>query len=1592
MASKPPRSSSHLRGDLHKPFSWNCVSVATVYATLHNSSCVPHFRKSMAARPALVSTDAAGQRSVSQALFSIIHYLQSVPNPREVLRHNAVSFCVALGLPVGLDDESMDRFLETVLHQATGSPVYDTGTAFLNSERQLQHHHNHPAPSHTAQLHQIQHFTLPGQHPSLPASLQQPSLGYLSAAAAAVAHEQMVYGYCCPTLPPSTPAPHMYASQLFIPQPLSPLQPREHLCSSRTPSSTALQLGTPLTIAPLASRDTADVTAPHVPESSLSAEEPCSITSPSHGSVLTRPLDNSRCVASETYSNPPTTPPSASSCINQAGTPTNSATGGVGPPVGSTSSTSHTQGLSTQFSCIGSASELPHERRLSRDDPVSSVGTQSSCAIDPHVYHHFVNADALHHSAGASASSSSAAYSDSLSRNLRISNGQVQATAGQTSPLRQNHACSERNAPQHCSSHPTTEVVQFTQSQANDINDMNTATAAKAAASGGLRGIIEVKNDNGTTDERRAEQTSLSSSSLTLTGTVEHSAPVFQEERQCSLDANSIIPEELTESIARTPTSLSELPDTVCRKAPEDEKHEDKDRLISQGCISSHHCRPSDHCTVNGTGPWRNDTGTPSTSASGKPDLFFVEDPSYRPIHLCFQETVQELTFEEKVDVSKGIASCSASFLELQKHMETLQRQAAGYPSRKDTEDIQDVESVAENDSEADFGRGGTATDNSPDKMLMTLLESLKKSTLSFFYSCPTKLFLYFAVSILQDFPLFTSSFSSRCPAGCCPSHGCRSRRPHRQCYRRQHADHHRLSSRQNPPDSSDTSTAPTNVMDPYHLVERTEKRRDTSQSSQSSAVSVEPVWTWASSHKRRRHTRRRSFVHSSEVINHHVSRSSPTSTGRRTTATVEMTLNHSHSDTIPHPNMLPLPGAGDASERGNCCLVQGRSGDHMITSASSQPNALINHTLPQDVVEASGVSAHPESSTLSGSTSALSLDAHFADHILNLHQIPPHLYRNVPPRRAEARWAGENGDEGRNLKRQYGRILPTTSTTELHGDTLKSTGVLGTRAMDQPSTALDHSLPSPKHIPPKDEVLLQMPQHIITKTGVVLPPTDSRLYLSKVVGVVWDKIHNSWVVNYTLLGRRYFQHFPAKRYGFLEGRQLAIELRLAKDREKSLIEGTVRGNVRRGDGGNRCDGPSSKSRKHRRGRHVPGSAGIHNEHFLLPPTGEDGVASSMTMMSSSPRESQPTTVTPSASTAASLHDESPPSSSLTTGRQDQQTTNVSLNHNNTDGGGVNLHHQQHHQEASASADTRSRGISHIGVSNSLLSSSLPHLSMLSQNQQPQPKIMSGTSGATSLSSTPSSTASSVSSSAASTVSSVSSLSCTVGRTPPSLGSSGGIMPCFTVVTSPSSPAPGRNVPKGVSQQFACVGESAAVTGDSVTSRSLSTASASRSRSRSPNTPSALESTTLADRPAQSIGAAEENIPKVSEASCYGSTNHCCSMSDSMDTVQGFQDPVVSGYHHHHHHHHHLSSQQQQQSQLRTATTNAESAANQPPDLTTASLCHTHLQASPAPVASGLLSLSPHAQLLQSQSPPSAFLSHISQLHSIVDANASRTF
>lgn len=57
--------------------------------------------------------------------------------------------------------------------------------------------------------------------------------------------------------------------------------------------------------------------------------------------------------------------------------------------------------------------------------------------------------------------------------------------------------------------------------------------------------------------------------------------------------------------------------------------------------------------------------------------------------------------------------------------------------------------------------------------------------------------------------------------------------------------------------------------------------------------------------------------------------------------------------------------------------------------------------------------------------------------------------------------------------------------------------------------------------------------------------------YSSGVTGVVWDRVHQAWVVSWTLAGKRTFRHFTCKSYGgFEKAREAAIEFRLARNRD----------------------------------------------------------------------------------------------------------------------------------------------------------------------------------------------------------------------------------------------------------------------------------------------------------------------------------------------------------------------------------------------------------------------------------------------------------
>lgn len=57
--------------------------------------------------------------------------------------------------------------------------------------------------------------------------------------------------------------------------------------------------------------------------------------------------------------------------------------------------------------------------------------------------------------------------------------------------------------------------------------------------------------------------------------------------------------------------------------------------------------------------------------------------------------------------------------------------------------------------------------------------------------------------------------------------------------------------------------------------------------------------------------------------------------------------------------------------------------------------------------------------------------------------------------------------------------------------------------------------------------------------------------YSSGVTGVVWDRVHQAWVVSWTLGGKRTFRHFTCKSYGgFDKARDSAIEFRLARNKD----------------------------------------------------------------------------------------------------------------------------------------------------------------------------------------------------------------------------------------------------------------------------------------------------------------------------------------------------------------------------------------------------------------------------------------------------------
>lgn len=414
--------------------------------------------------------------------------------------------------------------------------------------------------------------------------------------------------------------------------------------------------------------------------------------------------------------------------------------------------------------------------------------------------------------------------------------------------------------------------------------------------------------------------------------------------------------------------------------------------------------------------------------------------------------------------------------------------------------------------------------------LLRCLVDRLKESTLAFFTSCPSKVFVYFAISVLQDFPLFQSTFQTarRLEACCC--HGNQSGLTKAFLREALFGDDKRF--------------CQPSLEAPQH---------DTfcccgccaSSESQSDSPSMwrrhPSTRCWGVSESCR--SRSSSCSTASPSLLHHrgLKRQRPSAINSSISAPPRSQDAGGGAANYPRTSSDVSPQYFASAAHHGC--------SQNITHSGAREHADDAESGAQTASQLSEADISFSKHAMAGNNCSDNTEALFAENQL-LHRIPPHLYRDIPPRSSkQARW----------------------------DEKAKSAGSSSSGQSSKPASAPTSSVfgPMPKHISPKDEMLLQMPEHIITKTGVILPPSDSRLYLSKVVGVVWDKIHNSWVVNYTLLGRRYFQHFPAKKYGFLEGRQLAIELRLAKDREKSLVEGTVRG------GGRRAQGPRHDSRHH---------------------------------------------------------------------------------------------------------------------------------------------------------------------------------------------------------------------------------------------------------------------------------------------------------------------------------------------------------------------------------------------------------------------------
>lgn len=1194
--------------------------------------------------------------SPSQALISIIHYLQSVPNPREALRQNTVPFCLALGIPVTHDEgDSLTQALEMVLQQFTGPRFFDAAS-LLGSERQRS-----PAP-----------------------------LGYLNAAAAAataatMVPEHMVYAYAANMGPAllssasSASASSLPSTENFVGyhrQLMSPSSLLQHVPPHQHSRSSSSFLSIPFTQSLLP--------APHPPftaaalqlgslfhqgssiPSHISTVPPVANASPSAGTTtvannvtMSRGANTPVGLHVGSHANRGLSPQSMETCYlgsHQAGMhvlPSQS------QPTQQHNSRSADQHLSQHQHSVGSNDSTPVSSVSSSDltcNPRESSGRSDPTPLYPFLmpssdasYTTGIPTAAQHFQQEDQSNTSSVSEHAFLSAAGNPADGSIRSNTAEYTAENSSRGGPSSTAVIHpqVTSHtllcetpqlpPACETSATQPSTASGLlNDTAPPSSYKLStydgnqASGDLpsyqcpfissaalqdltshEGTVDRGNQDGNCHNKEnlwPRDHSIMTKHNNLTDHVPHDSV---SSTSSPMDENANSQTELSES---APISCrNELP---CLGAS-------PPSAAPVGTFSSR--RPSSLSSSAERG------GTETSRRTRLPRSSFQQkwDDSATPtrrapsplVELRLDTIIEELTLEEKVRFVQALSSCSLAFLDVHtfirdasissSHTEKTNTrntrvsstdanpvsEAQTNSSTQDASEKRDElprpqPTINQNDTDGfqldpvfDTARHDDALDKlsqnaslkgelhesketaTPERLtrrlesvkddmphcrtasshsveeeeskstnfkafsklcgsdysamthankLMLLLNHLRESTLAFFTSCPSKVFVYFAILILQDFPLFQSCFRATRPFDSC-SGGPKSTPFFTKSFLRQRLfgqdKRFRRPRRERlPPDDFNCCTCCTS----------------------SESQSDSPCAPERSTRRRRRSSLRRwgSSVCSSRSPSSCCSTSARRNKKRQRPV---MTRNTGGSQCSISRDAIETVSATNAAS-------PSLSHSFMPASCTQPPgvNTLSHvHATGSEAGVANAVKGFDDSSNhLTSNVCNDGTDALFAENHL-LHCIPPHLYRDIPPRCSrqtqweESKHSASGGALGKTA------AAPTTS-------------VFG---------------PIPKHISPKDEILLQMPEHIITKTGVILPPSDSRLYLSKVVGVVWDKIHNSWVVNYTLLGRRYFQHFPAKKYGFLEGRQLAIELRLAKDREKSLVEGTVRGGGRRAQG-----------------------------------------------------------------------------------------------------------------------------------------------------------------------------------------------------------------------------------------------------------------------------------------------------------------------------------------------------------------------------------------------------------------------------------------